>query len=889
MKRSAERQPGFELRHQNQDQDCQDFDQDRNRTQEPTHYQNQKPKVLPTLQVVQQRGQLNHPHQHHSQHPQHHNVQHHNPPHHPPQHAYHQQQQQAASRELPRPEHSLPKCPGVAIDRSKPNSMEHNSNTAPQKPYNSSRIQTSQFMKRNEELLVAQRQDSYESYTSSMGNEAEVYEDCVTDIGGIEALQEREQRERDECDQEMQGDGQEYGQYGDFYPEGEESESDSKWIFDSDKGWVANPAVSSRSSPTPSHHGTVHGSQHAGSVKTSSLSNQTTMSFGGQTNQLMAAHEGKGLGAKISAVLGGDVVTVVGSQTGNEPLDNGNVPPPPPAPEPSSFTRSRSPGNAIKRSSPVTQAMHPMNRAKVHPSDSRQGSPSSSRRRQLPPNQVKKKELWKNSTKSKSMMWQTTEDEEFGDEYNKYGLEDETPSSYHTPEESMDTFESGFPGAGRKASTQIEIQAQSQSQKANLKGTAASAAAGAPGGRSLPTIPSSSVQPTPLPLPPSSSSQPSVFNQNTNQNQIQNQNQLQKTGLPQQAMQAQSQSQSLPQSQQQPQHSTFNTQSPPSSSQQQQANIPQHQQQNQQQPLPPLSQQQQQQPNQHVTPQPQLQPQPQLANQLQNVQTQQPQQQQSQAAFPSSTSTLQSSSQPQPPSALRSDIKRDAEPKTVRNVTFSDERRASAAFHANANAGDPMYDTGQVPVTTMSGGLATTALTTTNGMMGPGHEQQQHMSTAGQGLPATFGGGVQSNASLPSSTTNAGSDNNGGVPAVPLTEEQQMELELLRAEEMFSYEDMLEEEEQLSAVALPTTTVSVDDTFGLESRQSTVTGVESVGDSGKSGVIAYAPTDCEGLSTSRILWISAFNKIITQWNEVSNGKLFLLLLAIDWIWARFAS
>lgn len=36
-----------------------------------------------------------------------------------------------------------------------------------------------------------------------------------------------------------------------------------------------------------------------------------------------------------------------------------------------------------------------------------------------------------------------------------------------------------------------------------------------------------------------------------------------------------------------------------------------------------------------------------------------------------------------------------------------------------------------------------------------------------------------------------------------------------------------------------------------------------------SGLAAYAPPDVEGLSVHRIRWMSAFNKIIAQWNEVS--------------------
>lgn len=37
-----------------------------------------------------------------------------------------------------------------------------------------------------------------------------------------------------------------------------------------------------------------------------------------------------------------------------------------------------------------------------------------------------------------------------------------------------------------------------------------------------------------------------------------------------------------------------------------------------------------------------------------------------------------------------------------------------------------------------------------------------------------------------------------------------------------------------------------------------------------SGLAKYAPPDTEGLSVARIRWMSAFNKIITQWNEVSH-------------------
>ncbi|KAI1301326.1 hypothetical protein HDE_03100 [Halotydeus destructor] len=165
-------------------------------------------------------------------------------------------------------------------------------------------------------------QDSFENYAASLGSDPEFYEERMSDIVDI---------------------AERLGDYAEITSEEKERRriSESKWIFDSEKGWVPNPSAS----PIP-----------LGPVKSSSY------------NDLLAyEHPSKGIGAKITAALGGDVITVVGNQTGSEPLDTGSGPPPPPAPEfppmkMDSASPSRSPSvtkTKLKRSSPVSASMQP--------------------------------------------------------------------------------------------------------------------------------------------------------------------------------------------------------------------------------------------------------------------------------------------------------------------------------------------------------------------------------------------------------------------------------------------------------------------------------------------------------------------------------------------------
>lgn len=196
-----------------------------------------------------------------------------------------------------------------------------------------------------------------------------------------------------------------HGEYDDFYPEfsNTDKSSESKWIFDTDKGWVPNPNVS----PVPCiNHHTLYSTHHKKKTKFEQMKSTSEEEF-----NLLADAPGKGLGAKITAVLGGDVVTVIGSQTGNEPVDTGKEVPPPPAPD---FPEIKRPTSSLKRSSPVSPNKKPLvkerkgNYDRDHPDTL--SAPS-------------KKDLWKNSTKTESMLWSTV-DEEIVDANNQHNIDD---------------------------------------------------------------------------------------------------------------------------------------------------------------------------------------------------------------------------------------------------------------------------------------------------------------------------------------------------------------------------------------------------------------------------------------------------------------------------------
>lgn len=187
-------------------------------------------------------------------------------------------------------------------------------------------------------------------------------------------------------------------QFDDFYPEDEVKEvEDSQWIFDNEKGWVPNP----RASPIPLQPGSVRCSSSR-TEKTKQSDKKSEENF-----TLLSEHPAKGLGAKISAVLGGDVVTVIGSQTGNEPLDN-SAAPPPPAPD---YPRLESPrsGSGLRRSPPVDPSKKLLYQSKV----TEKVTVAPLGNRVLPePSSLSKKEIWKNSTRTESMLWSTVDDED---------------------------------------------------------------------------------------------------------------------------------------------------------------------------------------------------------------------------------------------------------------------------------------------------------------------------------------------------------------------------------------------------------------------------------------------------------------------------------------------
>lgn len=203
-------------------------------------------------------------------------------------------------------------------------------------------------------------------------------------------------------------------------PEQVKDDEDSQWIFDDEDGWVPNPTRA---------HETHYGQEYdfypeirARERERRQIQEEQNFSSKAKRKQesqvddeymLLSEHPAKGLGARITAVLGGDVVTVIGSQTGNEPLDN-SAAPPPPAPEP--FPRAVSPrsGSGLKRSSPVDPSKKQMYQSKV--TDRVTVSPIGNRA--LPEtSNLSRKEIWKNSTRTESMLWSTIEeDADFGEQ-----------------------------------------------------------------------------------------------------------------------------------------------------------------------------------------------------------------------------------------------------------------------------------------------------------------------------------------------------------------------------------------------------------------------------------------------------------------------------------------
>ena len=172
---------------------------------------------------------------------------------------------------------------------------------------------------------------------------------------------------------------------------------DSKWLFDLDKGWVINPTAA----PVPRKKLDV-GNLPNGSQR---MRRKASDDF-----ELMADHPNKGLGAKLTAVLGGDVITVIGSKPRADEEDESDDPPPPPAPDFPDDDKTR-PGSAsgLRRGSPVSPTRKPVVVARKTGSSKQE-----------------KMRLWKNSTTSESKMWTTTHDEEEEAEYTTgEGLGDE--------------------------------------------------------------------------------------------------------------------------------------------------------------------------------------------------------------------------------------------------------------------------------------------------------------------------------------------------------------------------------------------------------------------------------------------------------------------------------
>lgn len=150
---------------------------------------------------------------------------------------------------------------------------------------------------------------------------------------------------------------------------------------------------------------------------------------------LLADHPAKSLGAKITSLLGSDVITIIGSQTGNDPKDDDPEPPPAPAPVDSSLSSKR-PGSGLKRSSPVDPSKKPVVNQRMYRDGettfvtatmSGSGRASSPKKLTLnvtsgqdpmlspsgnTPSTPSKKELWQNSTKTESMLWSTVDDED---------------------------------------------------------------------------------------------------------------------------------------------------------------------------------------------------------------------------------------------------------------------------------------------------------------------------------------------------------------------------------------------------------------------------------------------------------------------------------------------
>lgn len=621
----------------------------------------------------------------------------------------------------------------------------------PQMPCDTSRLHEKYYKTQKKEEV--NRQDSYESCATSLGTEPEVYEDCYTDIADL----------------------QERGDYGDFYPEDETKEllAESKWIFDNEQGWVPNPASSS---PTP-----------AGHVKISTLSSHDKSNSQHFTGGYY--HPAKGLGAKISAVLGGDVVTVVGSQTGHEPLDNSTAPPPPAPDFPGTKPPSRpNSGSGIRRSSPVSPSMHPMNRqtsktgSKVHPAPSRHGGPDSPSSRQLPNASLRKKESWKKD----SAIWKTVVDED-GNEQRAFG--DEDSPSFHANQKEMQPSSKSFSSP--------------------------------PTVRSLPQIP------------------PGLSNQHSHNL---NHNQQPLSHPP--TSQAQ-QSHMQPPSQQKPiQPPPTSHQQPPQ--QQQLHQQPQQQQQQLKRDQPPSSISQQQVLNQ------------QLANQRDSI-------------------TSLHNQQPQ--SALRS----DARPSEPKSVTFSDQLRQEHSLSGSTstvNGNDMGFQQ------TTNG----TATSQANRIM-PAASTAQVITSAADSVMSMqggMGGGQLFNKdpALPDSLVTsaeamgarATDPYTSTAPSMEAQRQQEMQAHQQadiqrdlqrRNSQMYEEEEFFDDQDPSLMMDEVPPKAHLENGHEPQLPGSAVPAASHARETVSDALTEFAPPDCADMSTARVRWISAFNKIIAQWTEVS--------------------
>ena len=197
---------------------------------------------------------------------------------------------------------------------------------------------------------------------------------------------------------------------------------DSKWIFDMDKGWVIRESNVSHSNRKREK---MKLDENSSLVSRLQKHQRTTASGRRESDdyELMADHPNKGLGAKLAAVLGEDVITIIGSKPRstdslrNEklglglPHDEGeDDEPPPPAPDFPDDNKHR-PGSAssctLKRGSPVSPDKKP--------NINRKGRNASPVRTKGSVSKESKKEMWKNSTKAEAMLWSTVDEDVMDD------------------------------------------------------------------------------------------------------------------------------------------------------------------------------------------------------------------------------------------------------------------------------------------------------------------------------------------------------------------------------------------------------------------------------------------------------------------------------------------